>query len=287
LKFNQQFPIINQTFICNVLYAVSYTPNQETTNYPELHEFFNQYYRVLMGEEGLTSRENLSQVLSYEADKMVTMIENNIEAHYISRLCGYINNLLGLKTQKSAIDSRTDTSASDKKTFKRNISYEAKLVKDDILTGSVSSGEKWCQWVRNTRITLRLPNIEKTVPYDLVVNPMSFLPSFFQLQMWSATKFRALPLRTSNIPSYITLDTNVLRFLFGISSGKNKTPKDTIWSIVFNMKRREFMLKKILPLQPKDKKIKFHFLLQTDGVGVSLIFKDSDKTKSSLRTICC
>lgn len=59
--------------------------------HPFMSGLYESVYRPLMKAEYVPSRENLTQVLNYEAKKLATCVANNITAQFIRRLFEYIN----------------------------------------------------------------------------------------------------------------------------------------------------------------------------------------------------
>ena len=139
-----------------------------------------------------------------------------------------------------------------------------------MIDGTFNAPIEWHPWILQIRTTI-IPQIRRSVPYDLKADPLKFLTGLCHLHKGLNGNFRVLPLRTSNIPGYVSLDITALRALFGVSTGKNKTPDDQMWSMVFNMRNRVFRMKNC----------RFRYLT-TDGVGVSLIF---EKIRSIFRVI--
>src|SRR5690606_38229647 len=83
--------------------------------------------------------------------------------------------------------------------------------------------------------------------------------------------FNVTPLRTSVIPSYITLDTSSIIDLFikkDVKKYKDNIEKykDEIWSKFFDTEMRCF----------KKKGYKFSGMIKTDGIGCTIIFEKNN-----------
>jgi hypothetical protein len=226
-------PTPDQAFISMVIRVVSVASRRAKPishpYYPMLQDFYESWYHPLMGPETLPSRENLTQILNYEASKLETMISNNIVAQFTNRLAEYINRhfetLLGFK-----IRYRRNASVEDKATTKawRDL---VKQIKTDVLNNTLSTASstllaspmEYQELVYEMRHQFLSPaalNIDTTltseqqyknsIPYQLKVAPLSFFPGFLRLHQALGGKFRALPLRESGIPNNITIDTDAL-----------------------------------------------------------------------------
>jgi len=92
--------------------------------------------------------------------------------------------------------------------------------------------------------------------------------------------FNALPLKTSLIPSYITIDTAGLISLFTKKDKKqhlknlaDKKTKEKLWGRIFDLDVKSFSRKGYT----------FHYMLKTDGVGVSILMIKTDKKGNPIK----
>jgi DNA-directed RNA polymerase subunit RPC12/RpoP len=122
-------------------------------------------------------------------------------------------------------------------------------------------------------------DITKTIPYDCQVQPFRYIaPSIYInecFEKYNLTSdqplklFQPLSLRASCIPKYITLDTATLINFFAEKGTKASLLKlvsenqDYIWSTHFKLNKFT------------SKHYTFNYTLQTDGVGVSLLFRNN------------
>eukprot|EP00912_Choanoflagellata_sp_UC4_P002482 UC4_evm1s1572 len=93
--------------------------------------------------------------------------------------------------------------------------------------------------------------------------------------------FQPLSLRTSIVPCYVTFDTACLISFFAEEKSKmlrNVTEvQKRFWNRLFNLDKRVF----------KRKRYKFNFMMQTDGVAVSLTFVHKEYTGKKTCPNCC
>ena len=149
--------------------------------------------------------------------------------------------------------------------------------------------QKYQEWSENIRNTYLPKEYEKCFGYDVKVNPDRYL--FYTIKMNDEIEkrnntiknddvlteeekrikivklFQPIPLRNTIIPSYITIDTNVILSLFkcdGESSMNKETKKNKnyIWHKIFNTD------KKVMKMKGYEYKT-----IQTDGIGVSICFQ--------------
>jgi transposase len=116
--------------------------------------------------------------------------------------------------------------------------------------------------------------------YELKACFPEWLPSMFyvcrQLELLGHT-VQALPLRTSHVPRYITLDTSCLIELMYDTSGNALRKKDSfeiskpcVWMDLFAVDRKVFRF-------DRNNAYVFHYMIETDGVGVSILFHRKDR----------
>ena len=146
--------------------------------------------------------------------------------------------------------------------------------------------------------------LKDNLAYDVKANPMDYLQCMFVINRElneinkeiikkakeSDTKpypiklFHPVPLRTSIVPKYITLDTASIVNIFPLKDktyyfGKFDFLADEIWSKVFTLNNKAFHWKKLRYLKGKPlcKEYTFNYLLKTDGVACSILFTKVDK----------
>ena len=88
---------------------------------------------------------------------------------------------------------------------------------------------------------------------------------FFQAHLYLAKlwpHFQAIPFTMRLVPGYITIDTSLLNVVFRLKSKSITEHRFDIWNTVFNLNDRVFL----------KSKHGFSWMLQTDGVGASILF---------------
>lgn len=251
---NEPIPEITEKFI---LYCIKSTgvrdnrgrkPENDTLE-SELRNFYeNQYKQVLTHEKH--DLKNLSYLLPYLATQMHTAIHNNLKEHFIKRLIRFIN-----KT----------TSDTDDKIDKNKL-------KRCVLENSNDIPEKYTEWYNKYRKYILPETVDKTFYYDVKVHPSKYIQySFFMnsvLEEQEYKLFQPLSLRNTIVPHYITFDTASLINLFADKGTKGnllkaiKDNQERVWNTYFNLDKRIF----------HQKNYRFNYTMQTDGVGVSLLF---------------
>jgi len=279
--------IINEDFVIKCIKAIS-----KKSNYGYFHEnnsmdiFYEEHFKnipgIILHDISLLASSN---ILLYIAKEIVTMINNNIQLNFIKRLFKYINIFAGRYYDENEEDENN----------KRN---KLNSLKDDFfLNRKVDPIFK--KWSKKNRDRLVPKEFVKNLAYDLKVDPQRYLWYFininrdFELENDKIYKliekednennkeelrkkliklFHSLPLRTTNIPCYITFDTKSLIRLL-LDDG-------TIGSSIDNIKLEENKLKTWKKFFRMDKaifkdnqKYKFHYMFSTDGFGCSLLFE--------------
>ncbi|KAI8053634.1 hypothetical protein BDF21DRAFT_456498 [Thamnidium elegans] len=118
---------------------------------------------------------------------------------------------------------------------------------------------------------------------DVVARPTNHFKAFYKLaQFFESEKlkqFDCFPLRTSVIPTYITLDTKIVNYHI-IKSKKPVNNKTKIWEKVISgdLKKKPFKN------QGTEKSLRFKGTTETDGVGVSIIKQNMAITRKKIST---
>ena len=172
---------------------------------------------------------------------------------------------------------------------------EINKVKDDLTSyGDLTSDDKYHNWVveqRNKLYFNKTSFIKDSVNYDVKCDPQSYLQALFYISKTletmnetikynnqingSDTKlirlFNVMPLRTNIVPKNICLDTGGLISTFIKEGAKKqfKTFKEDnnqydLWNKFFHLEKRVFK---------KGNKYKFNFMIRTDGISCSVVFK--------------
>jgi transposase len=266
-------------------------PSQKTLDILKvLKNFYSEHYEPLLGPDPQkVDLLHISYILQYEEVDILKNIKNNIWMHFTDYCKEWVNKEFELKTKLAEIDENKEFSEEQKKLTKRNLSIQMRLVKEDLLGTSGStytSDPKYHQWLSENKqhvITKTIFNEDPSknhIHYDIKANTLDYLFSFFyvvdKLRKWSRN-IQCIPIRSSFIPKYITLDTaSVIMLMVDKDSGKYlkkiKDSRNIIWSTFFNTKHKVF----------RRKDYNFFSMIKTDGVGASIILYRSDKTQDKL-----
>ncbi|GAA5801467.1 hypothetical protein HPULCUR_006913 [Helicostylum pulchrum] len=214
---------------------------------------------------------NAQQISLYECTKIETAYLNNIKTHFGNRLSMFLNKLCGKKEKASE--------GCSKDLIKEKVREEIYKPRNQI---KLSIAKK------EMSVTDTLDNISKvklqtllsmydtdykfqkdSIYYNVKARPANHLKAFFKLQQpcehaKKLKKIICFPIRTSFVPSYMTLDTKIASYHI-LKSKKLVTDKYHTWGQVVSLK------KKVFKPQGPDKSLRFQGTLETDGIGVSVL----------------
>jgi len=257
---NQPLPEINEKFILYCIKVLGEKTNtgrkeKDTSMLDTLQEFYDKEYQPLLNHKK-TPLKNKSNMLPYLATQLHTSLSNNTQEHFIQHFLRFINKTTKVITEDKAI------------LFK---------FKKDILECNEETNAMFDDW-KTTHLPNILPeNIKKSVHYDVKVKPFYYLKGMLYmnnvLENEEHKLFQPLPLRNNIIPKHIILDTACIVNLFSLE-GKTKTElfkaikenQYDVWNNLLNLQHKTF----------KNKHYQFHYQLQTDGIGCSLLFIRKD-----------
>ncbi|KAG0891114.1 hypothetical protein G6F34_011942 [Rhizopus arrhizus] len=121
---------------------------------------------------------------------------------------------------------------------------------------------------------------KNSIYYDVMANPKNYFKAFFRLAELSEAEqtrqFACFPVRTTFIPCYMKLDSKII-YHHVLKSKKNpKTgSKVETWGAVVDLNKNVFKH------QEFQKSLRFQGILETDGVGVSIIKQSIDTSRKS------
>jgi len=301
-KKNIVVPTINQQLILNIMNIVS-IKNENSGAKPlnntltqSLQDFFEKKYSTTLAD-ALPSRDSLRYILQYEAVDIVKNISTNIKEHFMSHLHNYIRIHYSFDKQIDKIKNDDKITDAHKKISIAEIHDTwHRIVQDvtNVADGTIYSEPEYYDDIIKFKKKF-LPEKEsfakKSVYYDVKAHPFDYIfnmitinramnvindkiirdcgedekPKLYKL-------FNIVPLRTEIIPKYITIDTSAFITLFPVSKKgemyKNLAfYKNRIWSRFVHTNKRVF----------KKKGFKFSSMIKTDGVGVSILFAQTDK----------
>lgn len=231
------------------------------------------------------SRTKLAQILDqYAVRDIVKDTKTHLAEHFEDFVKEFFNKCHDLKGRHRAIEENNDDfpARQDKTNAKRDTSIAFRLGKEDLLSPMgtpYKSDPEFHAWLDEHKPKL-IPKAEfkkNNLLYALKACFPEWLPSMFyvcrQLELLGHT-VQALPLRTSHVPRYITLDTTCLIHLLGGVIRKKKDnfviSKPCVWMDFFALDRKVFRF-------DRNNDYVFHNMIETDGVGVSILFHRKDR----------
>lgn len=295
---HQPLPILTLDFIAICMRTVSNMPPEENRRgrppnastkqiMNELEAFYKDHYEPLLGKNPQEQRVSLYRIgdlLQYEEKDILKNIKNNIFMHFADYCKEWVNKVFLLKDRLKAVDE-LDLTEEQKKLQKRDISIEIRLVKDDLLSSLGTPYQSlpiYHKWIESPKPKLIFKDhfMKGNLIYDLKAKPLDYLPSMIhicsELEAFGR-HVHCIPLRTSSVPSYTTIDTTTLMMLMVDEDvltfrKKVKESKERIWNAFFEMGNKAF----------RRKDYKFHGMIKTDGIGVSILFHRKDQNPEKL-----
>jgi hypothetical protein len=296
LYHNQRLiPDLDSTFISYCMMAMGERDARgrqplQTGVVKELNYFYETEFQPIFNHTKFDLKL-LTYPLSYIQQTMETCLTVNVKEHFCKRLLRFIN-IFADKYYDETIGNEMEHTEDYTKT-KRETIWKLKKAMMENKPEDVPLCLR--NWYNEYRSKLYPDNITKTIPYDCQVQPFRYIVhSIYMNQCYedynnmirakmvdaSPTEakelnglliklFQPLSLRSSCIPKYITLDTATLINLFAEKGTKGNLLKkvsenqEQVWLTHFKMNKKIFTSKDYV----------FNYTLQTDGVGVSLLFK--------------
>jgi len=291
---NETIPDVDKNFVLYCIRTLGTRDNRgrqvvDKALQLELNNFYDTEFQPLLDKPKFVL-VNKTYLIPYLANQIQTGFNINIKEHFITRFRRFMNIF-----QPELFDC--DDEKAKKKLWNQ--------IKNSVLLDKINDKcpLAYQAWANDIRMNY-LPNIyEESFFYDAKCNPNKYLnytikmnkkieemndeidkkiletnneDKIKELQTNKKKLFQPIPLRTSCVPSYITIDTSLILSTFGVK-GESYLNNDItknfrhIWLKVFNIDKSIF------------KKNDYHFTsIQTDGVGVSIIFeKDNIKKKNT------
>ena len=296
-KETDEIPPINEEFITNIMKVVSKYKstkggrpfgNNGKKQIDLLADFFEKHYEPLTILYDPISYGNLNNILTHEAESIMTCLKNHIQVNFERMLNQYINILINRENLKKTYkvkdinrryrNLKTDlfenTSKAEPKDDKLKQIFKDRILKSTVINGSLSD-QASSDPLSLLPILIRMSiDGEKTLK-DRQSKEDAHLP---------VKTINCFPLRTSIIPKSIKIDTDTLVLnLFtdkdGNKSdyrGKGKTcsRSNEIWGKFFKIGNKCF----------KKKGYTFNRSILTDGVSCSILFVRNDLYKPDKKT---
>uniref|UniRef100_A0A6C0CSH1 Transposase n=1 Tax=viral metagenome TaxID=1070528 RepID=A0A6C0CSH1_9ZZZZ len=226
----------------------------------ELEDFYQKEFQPLLAHAEKHDLRNFTYLLPYLATQMHTGLHNNLKEHFITRLLRFIN-----KTTATYEEGLTT----------EEVKKERRALKDALFANEPVP-QRYMEWAEQHRNAMLPSSWDVSLPYDVKVFPVKYLThSFYMNSVLEAQGFKLfqpMSMRSNIVPHYITFDTASLINLFADKGSKGamlkqvKANQEEVWNRLFNLDKRIF----------RQKNYHFNFTLQTDGVGVSLLFVHRD-----------
>lgn len=274
-KDQSDLPIINKEFMKILIKTVctgkKCGPKTKIAtnlcNKNNLTKFFNEQFKNLMIDQ--QSKIGLGQIIDYMATTMVTMFDNNIKMHFFTRLFRFVNATF-LTQEQPNIDKLKGKA---KEEYVRELRKELRKVKNDLINDTLTSDNKYHDWIIVNRKFIIPDKVTKSVPYDLESKPAKYLYGMFYindcLEKLNKKCFQSVPLRNNIIPKHMVIDTASLVELYMENKGQYRSKtgdiernKDFIWDKFFNMSHPIFNLNK--------KGMGFNYQIMTNGISCSV-----------------
>ena len=309
-KYNKDIPELTSKNILYFIKACGKRDNRGRTAkddefLKELETFYDNHFKHLINEEKY-DLVNKSQLLSYLSIQMETAYKNNIKEHFITRIRRFMNITKPIKedlikeqeekikdlkqyeiAEKYGIVNKCDLKLINdkyKKLIKEVNHYYSDLwnsTKNNILLDNIDKipevYKEYAEWIKSNYLP---KTYDKNYGYDVKANPNKYISYTLKINDYieehtDKKLFQSLSLRNSIVPSYITIDSaTLIYYFFNGEKHLNKAineNKEYIWDKIFKTHKKVMNIKD------------YHIdTIQTDGIGVSLIFKKNGLNKFQL-----
>lgn len=289
-----------------------------------LVDFFRTHYRPLIPDTdpilsaSSTSRanpyNNLTQILGYEAKKAVTQCETNVAQHFADHVDAFLRAVFNAKAERERMKAEKDTdgvAALNKVLREQKAAVLARATADLhalvqphfahimppvlVKPTAVDDGGKTA---KKTKKKTKKKDEDKPLLYDLKARPNAYLRCMVYMGKFvesrGASLLSVFPQRTSGIPHYIRLDTSSIiehlvdtqRHFPLLSTPLSMTNKlqlrnclgeyaNEVWALFFKTHTSCFR---------RSDRYVFANMIETDGVGVSILLRRADVVKTRYGT---
>jgi len=177
---NMEFPIIDNKMIRDIFTLISTMKrNQKNISCdPVLEEFNKNVFSNLSIDT--VSRDNLTQILTYETERILVNIETNIKEHFIDHFNRYIKITFNYYEKDKILRKRYKNNDKFKEEIKKLISTYND-VKNNILHVHDDILPDYYDFILEQRQKLfpNLDTIKKNVWYDVKCTPLKYLYTYF------------------------------------------------------------------------------------------------------------
>jgi hypothetical protein len=282
-------PIIDQNLIVNIMAVLVEKTNPSFRRggrlaapnaalRARLCAFYDARFASLVPGGTVFEFTNLLQIWKYFGNDVVKDYENNIKQHFVEYVQRFINVLFNKKAMLENMHTQQE-----KAVFTRHLQTIKQMVLE---RKPIAAFAPQVAQILAPHLPYMLPQHAMemdSVYYDLKVHPQAYLPPMVYMmrlvESRGQTIYNVFPMRNRLVPGYIRLDTAcVIRLLLttahleqlGISraevDGAVKDHAYLIWAAVFKTQKSCFA--------NHNKHYTFAFQLQTNGVAVSILWRD-------------
>lgn len=295
---DQPFPPINKQFITSLLKTVCVSPtigrkpSTSTANIKSnLKTFYDAHYKNMQPE--ILEYTKLNTVLDYLAIDILTMYENNIRQRFVGYV-EYFVNIVWRKKELVGLMRKRFKTAKARQAAVSKLCRQLRSIKNDILSGGEkTSSPIYHSWIDGVRQTIMPQKTfqKNNIYYDLQCSPQDYLRPMVKMMKIVEEYGKGLPnvfpLRSDIAPKYIRIDTTSLIHLFFtkrqgskgyyLTKGNLVKYQDRLWRFFFRLDKKCFHIEDA-------HKYNFHHMIETDGVGCSIILLREDLQGKRVRT---
>ncbi len=295
---DQPFPPINKQFVNSVLKtvcvspAVGRKPSASTASIKSnLKAFYDAHYKNMQPE--ILEYTKLNTVLDYLAIDILTMYENNIRQRFVAYVEYFVNVVWRKKELIGLMKKRFKTPKARQAAVSK-LCRQLRSIKNDILSGGEKTASPiYHDWIDGVRSAVMPQKTfqKNNIYYDLQCSPQDYLRSMVKMMKivegYGKSLTNVFPLRSDISPKYIRIDTTSLIHLFFTKRQGNKgyyltkgnlvKYQDRLWRFFFRLDKKCFYVEDA-------HKYHFHHMIETDGVGCSIILLREDLQGKRVRT---
>ncbi|KAI7905635.1 uncharacterized protein BX663DRAFT_583747 [Cokeromyces recurvatus] len=123
--------------------------------------------------------------------------------------------------------------------------------------------------------------MKASIYYDCKAQPLKHLEAYYKMAKYCEElgykSFMCFPLRRTYVPCYMTIDTLIVNNHILCNTNRSNLDKGFIWSQIVNLSSKG------MKDQGASKSLKFRGMIQSDGVGVSVLKQNKESTKGGTR----
>ncbi len=300
------FSTIDTQLIVTILKLFTITQNKSKGMKPDnavrretLRQFYSDHYTALYSDDKrVPYQKYMDNTFEYMATSIMTMYTNNIQMHFYDHVCKFVSVLFSKKQRLDEIHKNKTLETSERKRLVRALHVDLGRVVGDLLAPSAeipkTSPPQYHTWIDAQRpyILPQRPLDHDNFKYDIQCKPLHYLKGMIYMakavethlatvdEQYREKMLSVFPLRTSVAPKYFTLDTCSLARLVLPTSEANKfikggvgehATKLALWNTFFKTHKRCFKTS-----VDSNSSHTFDCMIQTDGVGVSVLLRRKD-----------